>query len=60
VTRSELSSDQLVVGYLEQFGRVGEWNGTIRIKWILNSSMSSQMTEDEFVLQVTREKNKTL
>ena len=60
VKRSEKTSDDLIVAYFSQFGKVGEWAGTIRIKWLLNSAESAQTTEDDLIVQTTREKNKTL
>jgi hypothetical protein len=60
VLRPEATPDQLIASYLKQFGEVGEWAGTIRIKWILNSATSTQMDDDELILLATREKNKTL
>lgn len=58
--RAEASPENLIVTYLDQFGDVGEWNGIIRLKWILNSSASSQIDSDHLVVLAMREKNKTL
>lgn len=58
--RSEKTPEQLIVGYVEQFGSVGELNGIMRLKWLLNTAESSQLTEDDLIVLATREKNKTL
>lgn len=58
--RSEVAPEQLTIGYLEQFCRVGEIEQTIRIMWILNSASTLQIDEDELTLRITRAKNKTL
>jgi hypothetical protein len=60
VLRSEATPDQLIVAYFEQFGKAGEWDGIIRLKWILNSAASSQTNEEQLIVLATREKNKTL
>jgi len=60
MTRPECSPDLLIVTFIDQFADAGEWEGTIRLKWILHRELSIQMDADEIVLRATREKNKTL
>lgn len=60
MSRPECTPERLVIGILDNFGQYGEWDGSIRLKWILNAAAGTQFEDDEVVLLAIREKNKTL